>query len=368
MKTLSVILPNYNHAHWLRRSLRAHAEQADRDTEIIVVDDGSTDDSLAVIARLMRRYPSIQLIQHGRNRGVGAAIATGHAAATGTFVFFAAADDLVLPGLFQTAIMALQEQPQAALFCSGTGLIDTEDRILGFRPITTPRAGAGYVTPAQVRRAIRGTDNWFIGTSVIYRRAHLEAVGCFDEELGSLSDGLTNRLLAFKHGFCFEPRVLSAWRRYASSQSGQVALTSEASQASLQTAAAWIATHYPADVRDWYGPLFDRRYRYNLARLRLIWSGGRPSWRELADLLRLGAIDAAVVRALCHVPKLSTKLILAWLTLRLRPFSLWALAKAGWRSMTVGRTKRRALQRLLLSESPIRTTVAEQGSVVRVEA
>jgi len=367
MKALSVILLNYNQAHWLRRSLRAHAEQAGDSTEIIVVDDGSSDDSIAVIERLARIYPSIRLLRHAQNKGVVAGVHTGFAAASGEFLLFAAADDLVLPGLYQCAVAALRAKPEAALFCSGAVLIDTHDRITGFRPVTFPRSTAGYMSPADVRRAIRGTDNWFVGTSVMYRRAPLETIGFFDEKLGSLADGLANRLLAFKHGFCFEPKVLSAWRRYSDSYSAQVAMRPGASEKHLAAAGDWIAARFPQDVRASYAALFDRRYRYNLARLRLIWSRGRPDWRELAGLLKLSAFDREVVRVLAHVPVLHTKLILTWITLRLRPFAFSALAAACWRSITVYRAQRAALQRVL-REEPQSSAHGARGEVLRAEA
>jgi glycosyltransferase involved in cell wall biosynthesis len=367
MKTLSVILLNYNQAHWLRRSLCAHAEQADERVEIIVVDDGSADGSAAVIERMARTYAAIRPFRHAENRGIAAGLQTGLAAATGEFLLFAASDDLVLPGLFRSAVAALRAHPDAALFCSGTVLIDADDGIVGFRPVTWPRETAGYVSPAEVRHAIRRTDNWFIGSSVVYRRAHLQAIGTFDENLGSLSDGLANRLLAFRHGFYFEPKVLSAWRRYADSYSSQVAMTPGASEASLDKAARWIAARYPADVRDWYGPLFDRRYRYNLARLRLIWGGGRPDGQELAAFLRLGAADAAMLRLLARIPVLNTKLIIAWITLRLRPFALSALATAWWRSITVNRAQHSALQQVL-NDTPDRKVIARHPGAVRAQA
>ena len=362
MKTLSVILLNYNQAHWLRRSLRAHAEQADTSIEILVVDDGSTDASVAVIEQLARNYPSIRLLRHETNKGVLAGVHTGRAAATGKYLLFAAADDLVLPGLFQAAISTLDARPEAALFCTGTVLIDTDDNILGFRPITPPRDTAGYMTPRDVRHALRRTDNWFIGSSVVYRRAHLQALGYFDEALGSLADGLANRLLALQHGFCFEPRVLSAWRRYAGSFSGRVAMSFEASERSLAAAGRFIAAHYPADVRDDYAALFDRRYRYNLARLRLAWGNEPPDWREMTRFLKLGRFDNAALEALARVPVLGTRLILVWITLRLRPFAYSALAAAWWRRITADRSTRADLQRLLRDE-PLDT--APQSDAVR---
>jgi hypothetical protein len=144
-------------------------------------------------------------------------------------------------------------------------------------------------------------------------------------------------------------------------------MTCGASETSLDKAARWIAARYPADVRDWYAPLFDGRYRYNLARLRLIWSDASPDPKELAAFLKLGAADAATMRLLSHVPVLNTKLLLAWITLRLHPFALSSLARAWWRSVTVDRTGRADLQRLL-SAAPERTDIEEHAGAVRAQA
>jgi glycosyltransferase involved in cell wall biosynthesis len=350
MKSLSVVLPNFNHARWLGQSLRALAEQAGQGVEIVVVDDGSTDESVALIKRLAQIYPFVRLMRHERNMGVAAAIRTGLSAVTGEFLFVPAADDLVLPGLFQCAVSALRAKPEAALFCSQAMLIDAEDRIVGFRPTTFPRSTAGYVSPEGARRAIRTTDNWFVGTSVIYRREFLEAVGYFDDSLGSLADGLTNRLLAFRHGFWFDPRILSAWRRYANSYSGQVAMSQDASEKSLAIASRWIVEHFPDDIRKDYAELFDRRLRYNLARLRLLWGRRGSNGWGLTELLKLGSFDRVAVKVLSRIPLLNTMLVLAWLTLRLRPFGLNALAAASWRNLING-LRRNSLQ-IMVRDGP----------------
>jgi glycosyltransferase involved in cell wall biosynthesis len=347
MISLSVVVPNYNHGHWLERSLRGLAEQADSSVEILAIDDGSTDDSVAIIERLALRYPSIKLLRHDRNRGVSAGLKTGITAASGEFLYFAAADDRALPGLFHRATTALRQWPEAAFFCSGAVMIDTGDQIIGFRPITYPRATAGFLSPDDVRRAFLRSDNWFVGSSVIYRHRHLADIGYFDESLGSLTDGLANRLLGLKHGCYFEPEVLSAWRRYSESYSGKVAMDVTASETSLATAARWIDERLPPDYSKVYAKLFDRRYRFNLARLRLAWIKGAPDVGQLASLLRLGPIDTAIVKILARVPALRTQLILSWLTLRLRPFAPSALAAAWWRSITINRTRRPALQRII---------------------
>ena len=60
---VSVILPNYNHGRWLRRSLAALVSQVPAPLEIIVVDDGSTDDSVAIIESFRDRHASVRLLR-----------------------------------------------------------------------------------------------------------------------------------------------------------------------------------------------------------------------------------------------------------------------------------------------------------------
>jgi len=352
MTVLSVVLPNYNHARWLPRSLAAIVAQADAGAEVLVIDDGSTDDSVELVERFRRAHDCVSLVRHERNRGVGAAIATGLEAAAGAFVLVAAADDLVLPGLFANAVEALSANPRAAFFCSGTVLIDQRDRIIGFRPVIFPRVTAGYMSPVDVRRAIRHSDNWFVGSSVVYRRDRLAAIGDFDESLGSLADGMANRLLAFRHGFYFDPAMLSAWRRSPDSVSGRAAQSAAESRRCRGLATQYIRETFPADVRDDYARLFDRRFRFNVARLRLVWEGRQIDWRALLDLLDLSPLDRAVMRGLGRLPGVSSHLVLMWMALRLRPFCLRALVGGWWQRMTMSRSRRAALQ-ALVAESDV---------------
>jgi glycosyltransferase involved in cell wall biosynthesis len=86
--------------------------------EILVVDDGSTDDSVVLIEAYRRRCDRIRLIRHTANQGAFAAVPTGIAAASGEFLLFAAADDFILPDLIVRAVEAFRANPQAAFFCS----------------------------------------------------------------------------------------------------------------------------------------------------------------------------------------------------------------------------------------------------------
>ena len=254
--SLSVIVPNFNHAKLIPRALRAFLNQTPPAKEIIVIDDGSTDDSVKVIEEFARRYRSIRLIKHQTNRGIVAAVKSGLEVATGEYLLFGSSDDIVLPGLFARAQAALSQNPRAALFCSGVALVDDHNRVIGLRPVTQPCRRTAYLSPADVRRAIRTTDFWYLGTTTVYRRRLLAEIGYFDPRLGSIGDTLADRLLAFRHGFCFDPAVLGVYNKDPTSFSARSALSVENSLRVLNAADAWIAENFSEDVRDEQRRLF----------------------------------------------------------------------------------------------------------------
>ena len=122
--TLSVVLPNYNHGDVIARALEALLHQERRPDEIVVVDDGSTDDSRDVIARFAARSASIRVLVNEQNQGVIAALIRGLEAAGGDYVYFAASDDWVMPGFFKLALEMLEQNPTLGLFCGESVLRD----------------------------------------------------------------------------------------------------------------------------------------------------------------------------------------------------------------------------------------------------
>src|SRR4051795_1374987 len=88
---LSVIVPAYNEAATIEQTLRAVAAQG-FDAEILVVDDGSSDGTRALVRSLAGEISGLRLIQHERNRGKGAAVRTGITASTGDVVVIQDAD------------------------------------------------------------------------------------------------------------------------------------------------------------------------------------------------------------------------------------------------------------------------------------
>ena len=100
MPEISVIIPSYNRAMLLGRAVASVQMQNFEDIEILIVDDGSKDNSLEVIAELQRDEPRIRLVQHPKNRGEAAARNTGLREARGDFIAFLDSDAREQPAKF----------------------------------------------------------------------------------------------------------------------------------------------------------------------------------------------------------------------------------------------------------------------------
>lgn len=98
---ISVIIPVYNSAHWLSRCLESVCGQTLENIEIICVDDGSSDDSPAILEAYARRDPRIRLHLLGMNRGVSTARNIGIAAARGEWLSFVDSDDFILRTFYE---------------------------------------------------------------------------------------------------------------------------------------------------------------------------------------------------------------------------------------------------------------------------
>jgi glycosyltransferase involved in cell wall biosynthesis len=322
---LSVVLPNYNHGKLIGRALRALIAQERAPDEIIVIDDASTDDSVRVIEEFAASAPAIKLLRNTHNIGVIPTLKRGLQTARAKYVYFAAADDFVLPGFFGTAIQRLDANPDLALFCGEAVLVEGRtNRPFAMRPAVWPRMSAGRVDPARVRRLLETTDNWILTGSSVFRRECVLWAGGLDDKLGPFADGMLGRKLALKFGFFFEPKPVATWVIFSTGQSRSTALDLDKTKHFLDAVPSWIAADpvFP----EWYADVFRDRWRFGACRLVL---QEHPLDREF--ILSVGArsaADLAAIKKIMALPdRLARIMILALLWYRLRPIALSALLR-----------------------------------------
>jgi glycosyltransferase involved in cell wall biosynthesis len=319
--TITAIVPNYNHARSLGAAIEALQGQTLPPGQIVIVDDGSSDDSLEVMERIAAGDPRVKIVRHARNQGAIAAINSGLAAAEGDFVLLAAADDVVYPDLLAMLDAAVSEAPGTGLACAEVRLVDEQGTVLGFRPATRPSASTRAFGPEETRDMLARIDNFIMTGAALLDRAKLKALGNLDPALGSFADGYAVRRLALHHGFVFVPEVGAEWRINPRGYSRQTAADVGAATALIETVRERVQDD-PFFPRD-YVAIFARRWRFGVLRLIL----GRTKRNDA--VLREFAPPPRQLRAafvtLAKLGRIGRIAGLAWATLAYHPTSLGEL-------------------------------------------
>jgi glycosyltransferase involved in cell wall biosynthesis len=112
---VSTIIPVWNRAELLIEAVDSVLSQTYRPIEIIIVDDGSFDDTPEVAKALATKYPNEVIYKRQLNQGPGAARELGRQAATGEFIQYLDSDDLLLPKKFEAQVTGLRSEPECAV-------------------------------------------------------------------------------------------------------------------------------------------------------------------------------------------------------------------------------------------------------------
>lgn len=171
MRTVSTIIPVYNRAAMLREAVDSVLAQTWRPIEIIIVDDGSTDDTSSVADELSELYSPIIRVVRQENAGPGVARNTGLQLATGDFIQYLDSDDLLEPRKFEIQVQALDRNLDAGVcYCvtlrhneNAGGMrpwANTVDRIEKIFPEFLPKRGWATLTPLWRRSACDQIGPW----------------------------------------------------------------------------------------------------------------------------------------------------------------------------------------------------------------
>jgi glycosyltransferase involved in cell wall biosynthesis len=173
MPRVSVIIPIYNGAATIERALKSVFEQTFTDFEIVVVDDGSTDETPSVLAKFGDR---IRMIRQG-NRGFPGARNAGVAASRGDLIALIDHDDQWLPRKLELTVAALDTDPGAALVYSDLIVVNEAGEESRISPIGSDTAHAPTMDEMLSRI-------WpIMPSTVVMRRAAFEGAGGFGESL-----------------------------------------------------------------------------------------------------------------------------------------------------------------------------------------
>ena len=168
---VSVVIPVYNQGQYLPAAIESVLAQRYEPVELIVVDDGSTDDSPAVLQRYTGRLRVITQANHGASH----ALNRGIEASSGSLICWLSADDEFLPGKILVQVQAFQADPGLWLCSTGFDVVDASGQLL--RRGAAPR----WRHPDPFVAVL--WENPINGSTVMVRRAVFDHVGYFDASL-----------------------------------------------------------------------------------------------------------------------------------------------------------------------------------------
>jgi glycosyltransferase involved in cell wall biosynthesis len=196
---ISIVIPTYNRADTITRAIESVTAQDYPNLEIVLVDDGSSDNTESVIANL--DAPGLRIIRHAENRGANAARNTGVREARGEFVAFQDSDDFWEPRKLSVQVAALQSHEADICFCAferrSDGLVT---RI--------PKPGYGIQPGCRNRFSELMRGSFISCQTLVVKRELLLAAGLFDEALPRLQDWELCLRLAKDHPIVYVDQAL----------------------------------------------------------------------------------------------------------------------------------------------------------------
>ena len=179
---VSAVIPTYNRAVLLPLAIQSALDQTFKDIEIIIVDDGSTDNTEEVVRDFVLRDNRVKYFRHEKNRGGATARNTGISSSNGDFIAFLDSDDLWFPQKIEKQIAILNKYENINIVYSNIVKIDAKHNIIGmgfsrdmfpngyiFNKVLLRKAACFYLQTLLVRKVCFDRTNYF---DIEFKKAH----------------------------------------------------------------------------------------------------------------------------------------------------------------------------------------------------
>lgn len=204
---VSVIIPSYNHDQFIKQAIESVVNQTYDNIDLIVVDDGSTDNTVGIVEQLLQHY-SFTFIKQP-NLGVSCALNTGIKAASGEYFCFLASDDFYFPDKISRQVDFYLRHEQFGFIHGGAVPVDTKGL-----EISRPDYGNVNWNTGDIFEILLN-DCFISAPTVMVKRSVFDVVGFFDEDIAIEDWDMWLRISKiYKVGF--QPEYLVCYRIHAS--------------------------------------------------------------------------------------------------------------------------------------------------------
>lgn len=211
MPTVDIITPAYNAARFLPVAIDSVIAQTFQDWRILLIDDGSTDDTEAVVAPYLDRLGPKLLYIKQPNAGLPAARNAAIRASTAEFLALLDADDIWLPSRLEESLKSFQSDPEIGMSYGFVSRVDQNGTVIDTFT-NAQKHGQGWIAPYIYMRMVD-----LPCPTIMFRRQCIDQVGFFDETLRATEDRDLWLRLALKYKVALAPHLIAHYRVSAAS-------------------------------------------------------------------------------------------------------------------------------------------------------
>lgn len=212
--TIAVVIPNRNDSAHLVKCLDSVLNQDVPPDQIVVVDDQSTDNSVEIIHHKLHDVSNARIVVNASCLGTMGTLNEGLKHVTSEYVLFLSSNDFIAAGIFKHAIIGIGLGGAPGVWSAMVRMVDEGGRHLHVYPSPVVALTDTFLPPDRCIRLAQRLGHWFTGTTLIYHRETLQAIGGFNTQYQGLGDMLAALTVASMKGAVFSPSPLGVMRQH----------------------------------------------------------------------------------------------------------------------------------------------------------
>ena len=222
MTEVSIIIPCYNYARYLRASVDSVLNQDYPHYEVILIDDGSSDETWEIMQAYAAQYPQVRAFKNETNQGIFKANSRGWQEAKGKYLHFFSADDLYQPSCLPKVMQFFDDHPYLGLVCTDIGYLQDGSQKITENKLLTDCKKPRLFTKREMIPLFQSTNFWIPGLTCIVKQETLKKYGHLDPKLENISDWFCFHKIALFEGVGYIPEALISMRLHDQTYTSRV--------------------------------------------------------------------------------------------------------------------------------------------------
>jgi glycosyltransferase involved in cell wall biosynthesis len=219
---VSIIIPCYNYARYLRASVDSVLNQDYPHYEVILIDDGSSDETWQIMCAYAAHYPQVRAFKNETNQGIFKANSRGWQEAKGKYLHFFSADDLYRPSCLPKVMRLFQDNPHLGLVCTDISYFQDDSGKIAENKLLAGCKNPRLFSRIEMVPLLQSTNFWIPGLTCVVKQETLKKYGHLDPKLENISDWFCFHKIALFEGIGYIPETLISMRLHDQTYTSRV--------------------------------------------------------------------------------------------------------------------------------------------------